>query len=252
MTPAAICAEGHDAQRQDPEQSADHREQELLRAQEPLQERRAVFRLRHEGEAEARRRRDEDDGQHVAGQERLEHVVRHHGQEMVIVGKGAEFFQRHVRRAAPDDFGGQVPRRDPEVQGEAHEGRREGGQERIGDGVGENAFRVLVRAQLRQRGDDRQRDGRHGDELEEPREDGGDEGEQLVDLGDAHAAQEAAHDQRRDPKHELPALSLRAVRLHYGARRLVYVCIWVPMVHGKSFLSVPSGGASYRSAWISL
>ena len=33
--------------------------------------------------------------------ERLEHVVRHHGQEMVIVGKGAEFFQRHVRRASP-------------------------------------------------------------------------------------------------------------------------------------------------------
>ena len=140
--------ESHDAERQDFQQAADHREQKLLRAEKAFQQHGAVFRLRHEGESEARRRRDEDDREHVAGQERLQHIVWHDGQKMIIIGKGAELFEGHVRRAASDDLGGQVPRRYPEVQRESDKSRRERRQQRIGDGMGENAFRVLVRAEL--------------------------------------------------------------------------------------------------------
>lgn len=155
---------------------------------------------------------------------------------MIIIGQLAELFQRHVRRAASDDVGGQIPRRDPKIQRETDERRRERGQERIGHGVSENALRILVRAQLRQRRDDRERDGRHRDELEQPREHGCDKRKQLVQLRDAEAAEKSADNQRGNPKHKLLSLPARPMLLQDGARRFIDVCIGVPMIHGKSFL----------------
>ena len=116
--------------------------------------------------------------------------------------------------------------------------------------MGENAFRVLVRAELRQRGNHRESDGRHGDELEETCENGGDERKQLIELRDAEAAENAADGQRRNPKHQLLALPLRAICLQDGARRFVYICIWVPISHGKSFLSycISRSKTSHRMA----
>ena len=78
----------------------------------------------------------------------------------------------------------------------------------------EDAARVLLGTERRERRDDGESDGRHGDELEQAREDRGDEVEELVEGGDLHPAENGADDQRGEPQDHL--LRLAALALAQG------------------------------------
>ena len=75
----------------------------------------------------------------------------------------------------------------------------------------EDAARVLLGAERRERRDDGKRDGRHGDELEQAREDRGHEVEELVERRNLQPAEDGADDQSGEPEDHLlglPALAL--------------------------------------------
>ena len=76
--------------------------------------------------------------------------------------------------------------------------------------MGEDAARVLFGAKACERRDDGECDGRHGDELEQPREDGRDEVEEVVERLDTEPSEDGADNQRAEPEHEL-ALLVRLV-----------------------------------------
>ena len=176
-----------------------------------LEEHGAVLRLRHEGESEADGCGNQHDGQDVAGEERLQHVVRDDGEEVVVVGEGAELLHRDIRGTGADEVSRQIARRDPEVEDEADGSGGNRRQQRVSDGVREDAARVLLGAERRERRDDGKRDGRHGDELEQACEDRGHEVEELVERRYLQPTEDGADDQSGEPEDHLlglPALAL--------------------------------------------
>ena len=70
----------------------------------------------------------------------------------------------------------------------------------------EDASRALVGAKRRERRDDGECDGRHGDELEQPRENRRDEIEEVVERPDAERTEHGADDECADPEDELTFL----------------------------------------------
>lgn len=158
----------------------------------------------------------------------------------------------HLGGTGTDDVGRQVARRDPQVQGQADGGGADCGQQGVDQGVAEDLAGLLLRAQGGQGRDDGQGDGRHGHELEEPREDGGDEVEQGVQERDVHPAQDAAQDEGRNPQGELPPLTQRVVLLQDGCGRGLYIGLFfrILLVSGIHtpypslicFKALPAGG----------
>ena len=130
---------------------------------------------------------------------------------MVVVGEGAEFLHRDIRGAGADEVSRQVARRNPEIEDEADRSRGNRRQQRVGDGVREDAARVLLGAERRERRDDGEGDGRHSDELEQAREDRGDEVEELVECRNLHPAEDGTDDQRGEPQDHLLRLAALAL-----------------------------------------
>ena len=87
--------------------------------------------------------------------------------------------------------------------------------------MGKDASRILLRAKRRKRRDDSERDGRHGDELEEAREHRRNEIKQFVQRTDVQPAKAGADNEREKPQDELPALSVLAALCNRRLRRLL-------------------------------
>ena len=73
--------------------------------------------------------------------------------------------------------------------------------------MGKNAPRILSRPQGSQRCDHRQSDGRHGNELEQAREYGGNEVKELVERRNAKPSQSGAQEKSREPQNKLSPFS---------------------------------------------
>ena len=139
---------------------------------------------------------------------------------MVVVGKRAELL-RHIRHACADDLGRQIARRDPQIESESDRCRRDRRQERIGDGMGEDAPRIFLRTERGKRRDDGERDRRHGDELEQAREHRRDEVEELIQGPDIQPTQAGADDEREKPQDELFPLPVLATLRNRRLRRFL-------------------------------
>ena len=187
---------------------------------ESLQQHGAILRLGHEGERESDSRRDEHDREHIARKERLQQVVRDDRKNVVVIGKRPELL-RHIGHPRADDLGRQVARCDPYIESESDGRRRNRRQERIRHGMGEDAPRLLLRTERSKRRDDGERDGRHGDELEQAREHRRDEVEQLVQRPDVQPAEAGADDEREKPQDELLALPILVALRDRRLRRLL-------------------------------
>ena len=83
---------------------------------------------------------------------------------------------------------------DDVVQDESHHCCSKGGEQRVSDGVAEDASRVLLQAKVDHRVDDGQADGRHGQQLEQTNVDRGYEVDDLVEQGAGHESQQRTHD----------------------------------------------------------
>lgn len=226
-----LSCEGHDAHRQDEEQRADEGEEHFLRAHDDLQELRPVFRAGHEGQRKADGGGNDHDREDIAGNERLERVIRDDGQDVVVVGERFEIAQWHRRLAGSEKIHGQIIRCDHQIEAQADGSGADGGEQGVDDGMAEDAARVPVAPQLGQRGDHSQRDGRNGDELEQAGENGGHEVEQLIQRLNPHPAQNAAENECPEPERELPALIFRLILANGLLRGLPHIGRFVGIVH---------------------
>ena len=170
-----------------------------------LEEHLTVLRLGGEGKPKPRRRRNEHDREDVARDKRSEHIVRHDGEEVIVVGQPLQL-ARYLRCACADNIGGQVRGGEPEEKCQSNRRRTDRRQQRVGDGVGKDAPRVALRPKCSERRDDGESNRRHGDELEEARKDGCDKAEQVVQCGHVRPAKNAADDECCDPQRELTLL----------------------------------------------
>ena len=200
-----LCGKGENSHRQDSEQRTDEREEQLLQTMDSLEKHLSVLRLGGEGKPKPRRRRNEHDREDVARDKRSEHIVRHDGEEVIVVGQPLQL-ARYIRCARTNDIGGQVRGSEPEEKCQSNRRRTDRRQQRVGDGVGKDAPRVALRPKRGKRRDDGEGNRRHGDELEEARKDGCDKAEQVVQCGHVRPAKNAADDECCDPQCELTLL----------------------------------------------
>ena len=152
---------------------------------------------------------------------------------MIVVGLAAESLGDGGLPAA-DHLRWQVARTDEEEEHEAYRRCGKGGEKRVGHGMAEDTACVFLVTDGGQCGDDGQHDGGHGEELEQPRVDGGDEVHQCVEPAPAQHAEDGTHGEGPYPQHELPAV------LHdvlFGLR-VILTCV----IHKKFFLCYNAKG----------
>ena len=200
-----LCGKGENSHRQDSDQRANEREEQLLQTMDSLEEHLTVLRLGGKGKSKPRRCRNEHDREDVARDKRSEHIVRHDGEEVIVVGQPLQL-ARYLRCARADDISGQIRGSEPEEKCQSNRRRTDRRQQRVGDGVGKDAPRVALRPKCSERRDDSKSNRRHGDELEEARKDGCDKAEQVVQCGHVRPAKNAADDECCDPQCELTLL----------------------------------------------
>lgn len=102
-----------------------------------------------------------------------------------------------------DELRGEVARPDEVIEQQADGCRDDGREQRVGDGVTEDAARVFLTAEHRQRRDDGKKNGRDGDKLEEPRVDRRHKVHQLVEPRKAKGPEDGARDKGAHPQEHL-------------------------------------------------
>ena len=194
----------------------------------PLQQHLAILRLRRKGKSKSDRRRDQHDGEHIAGNKRRQHIIRNNREEVIVVGQPLQF-TRNIRCARPDDLCRQIRGCEPDKEREPHRRRTDRREQRIGDGMGEDPTRVALRPERRECRDHSECDGRHGNELEQPREYRRNKVKQFIQYRHIRPAKHSADDERTDPEHNLPLL---IVQLCGRERRLCLLLHLVVCRHG--------------------
>lgn len=197
---------GQDAERERPDEGVNEREEKFLETVNPFQQDFAIFRARHEGEREPHGGRNQHDGEDVSCQKRTKHIVRHDGEEVIVIGHRFQI-RRDFFLSGEDKLGREIPRRDVEIKRQADAGGGERRQKGVRDGVREDFPRFLLPAERGQRGDDGERNRGHGDELEEARVNRRDEVEEAIHLFEPHPAERGADDERQNPEDKLLAVS---------------------------------------------
>ena len=128
---------------------------------------------------------------------------------MIVIRKLAKILG-HLGSSGACHVGRQVARRDPQIQGQAHCSRADSGQQRINDGVGEDPFCIFVRTQSGQCRNHCQRDGGHGDKLEQTGKNRRHKVKQFIQGRIVHPAQSAADNKGCHPQGKLLPVPLLA------------------------------------------
>lgn len=102
-----------------------------------------------------------------------------------------------------DELRGEVARPDEVIEQQADGCRDDGREQRVGDGVTEDAARVFLTAEHGQRRDDGKKNGRDGDKLEEARVDRRHKVHQLVEPRKTKGPEDGAHDEGAYPQDHL-------------------------------------------------
>ena len=79
-----LRGKGRNTQRKGPDERFDQREEQFLQSLYPLDDDTFSFAVRHPGQGQAHGDRDQQDGKHIPGQERLHDVVRDDRYDMVV------------------------------------------------------------------------------------------------------------------------------------------------------------------------
>ena len=225
-----LFGEGHDAERESPDQTADQDEKHFLRAVKPLFQHRFAVGFRHTRNGEAHGKGYQKNRKHIPFEQRLEDIVWNNREEMLSQREVAQIF-RHGSRVGGKKARREIPRTAQRIERHPHSGGRQSGQQSVLQRLPEDPCRRLVAAKGGESRYDSQGDRRHGQQLEEPGIDGGDHVGRIVDCPDFEQSEHDTGHERAEPDDHLPAVETRTRRLPRVGLRNIRVNL---LLHSES------------------